>query len=86
MRGYYNIHDLTNMQMGFYSIDEAIKPVPIKALSIPITKMPTASRDFIKKKIKDPDHTNYIIAATCVAVVVTVGIIILGIKCFFLII
>ena len=42
MRGYYSIHDLTNMQMGFYSIDEAVKPVPTKALTTPTEVMPEA--------------------------------------------
>ena len=31
MRGWYNIHDLSNMRMGFYSIDSSKKTLPEQA-------------------------------------------------------
>ena len=63
MRGYYNIHDHTNKQIGFYSIDESKKPVPSK-----VVRRPTETIPYYILGLK---RTKFIILATCVAVIIT---------------
>ena len=78
MRGYYNIHDLTNMRMGFYSIDEKAKPVPKKASISPEKWLPEAvSRIWGLKK-------GFLIFLVCiVSLLVILGIALIIFFCFF---
>ena len=46
MRGWYSMHDLTNMKAGFHSIDTAKKPTPTKATSVPTKKLPNDTFDY----------------------------------------
>ena len=43
MRGWYNMHDLTNMKIGFHSINTKKKPHPKKATSVPTKKFPVVA-------------------------------------------
>ena len=43
MRGWYNIHDLDNMRMGFVPFASSNKVVPTQATSIPTTYLPNVS-------------------------------------------
>ena len=40
MRGWYTMHDLTKMRIGFHSIDTTKKPIPKKAERLPTKSLP----------------------------------------------
>ena len=40
LRGWYTMHDLTNMRIGFHSIDTTKKPIPTEEKNVPTESLP----------------------------------------------
>ena len=69
MRGWYNIHDHTNKQMGFVPFSTSTKAVPVVATSIPTTPLPNVDVEISFTIFGMPVMTFVIVVA--IAVVLT---------------
>ena len=70
MRGWYSMHNLTNMKIGFHSIDPLKKPIPTKALTIPTKPIPKVQGEVGTGLIFGMDTQTFlivicIVVATC---------------------
>jgi hypothetical protein len=80
MRGWYNIHDHTNLKMGFHTIDADAKVQPITASSTPTEELP-----YVEVNINNfwfgLDPLTFLIVAS-IAVVVTATVVLVVMFCF----
>ena len=81
MRGWYNIHDHTNLQMGFVPFGSSTKSVPTEATSIPTTALPYYEEPVASFNLFGMDPTTFLVIVTAAVVVTAVTVLIIEVFC-----
>ena len=81
MRGWYNIHDHTNLQMGFVPFGSSTKSIPTVATSIPTTPLPTTEDPAYTFNLFGMDPYSFLVIVTAAVVVTAATVLIIEVFC-----
>ena len=82
MRGWYNIHDHTNLRMGFVPYSASNKSVPTVATSIPTTPLPDVEDPAFSFTLFGLDGYEFLLIMTIAVVCTAVTVLIVTVFCY----
>ena len=82
MRGWYNIHDHTNKQMGFVPYSSSNKNVPTVATSIPTTPLPNVEAPSSSFNLFGLDPVAFLTILVVSVVVTAVTVLVIEVFCY----
>ena len=81
MRGWYNIHDHTNLKMGFVPFADSAKEVPVLADSVPTTLLPNVEAPSTGWYLFGMDAGTFLVVAALVVIITGTVVIIVIFFC-----